>query len=272
MAFDFKRDVVDKSFEKPVLIDFWAEWCGPCKILGPVLESLEASANGKWVLVKINTEEEEQIASYFRIQSIPHCKMIYEGKIVDEFTGVQTKETIEKWIDEKFKLLEIGEEVEEKKEDNFDQLLTLQNKIPDLDYYNSLLSYLEANPEHEQAQNTIIKHEIFFKPDQAISRLKSLKDQKLSVFLNEDFALMNEFLKGNYSKKTEFEILLSKIRENLLNGNEEIAMEDIIQAVIKYPKQHDGIARKIGIALFHIWGSSYPITQEYRRRFDMAIY
>ena len=135
-----------------------------------------------------------------------------------------------------------------------------------------MLSYLETNPENDQAQNTIIKHEIFYNPDQAISRLKSLKDQKISTFLSEDFALMNEFLKANYSKKTELEISLTKIRENLLKGHEEEAMEDIIQTVIKYPKQLDGIARKIGIALFHIWGSGYPITQEYRRRFDMAIY
>ena len=193
----------------------------------------------------------------------------YEESELYEDGKIMTNARLEQIISNEEKS---AQEVEEKKEDDFDQLLILQNKIPDLHFYNSLLSYLETNPENDQAQNTIIKHEIFYNPDQAISRLKSLKDQKISAFLSEDFALMNEFLKANYSKKTELEISLTKIRENLLKGHEEEAMEDIIQTVIKYPKQLDGIARKIGIALFHIWGSGYPITQEYRRRFDMAIY
>ena len=85
--FDFQRDVVELSQEKPVLVDFWAEWCGPCKILGPVLEQLEQRIKWKMEIGKINTEDFPELPLISEFQSIPNCKLIYQGKAVDEFSG-----------------------------------------------------------------------------------------------------------------------------------------------------------------------------------------
>jgi len=84
---DFQKDVLGTSKKIPVVVDFWAEWCGPCRILGPVLEKLAAEANGAWRLVKINTEEQQQIAIQFGIRSIPAVKMFSNGQVVAEFVG-----------------------------------------------------------------------------------------------------------------------------------------------------------------------------------------
>ncbi len=83
----FEADVLARSLETPVLVDFWAGWCGPCKTLGPILEKLAAEFNGGFVLAKVNTEAEPQIAAAFQIRSIPTVFLVKGGQIVDGFQG-----------------------------------------------------------------------------------------------------------------------------------------------------------------------------------------
>ena len=83
----FEADVLARSLETPVLVDFWAEWCGPCKTLGPILEKLAAEFNGGFVLAKVDTEAEPQIAAAFQIRSIPTVFLVKGGQIVDGFQG-----------------------------------------------------------------------------------------------------------------------------------------------------------------------------------------
>ncbi|MCB0288230.1 MAG: thioredoxin, partial [Calditrichaeota bacterium] len=101
MAYDvqnFQQEVIQKSFEKPVLVDFWAEWCGPCKILGPVLEKLAEKHNDKWVLAKVNTEVHQELAMQYGIRGIPNVKLFIDGQVTDEFTGAMPEAAIEQWL------------------------------------------------------------------------------------------------------------------------------------------------------------------------------
>ena len=83
----FEADVLQKSLQVPVLVDFWAEWCGPCKTLGPILEKLAADFHGAFELAKVDTEAEPQIAGAFQIRSIPTVFLVKDGQIVDGFQG-----------------------------------------------------------------------------------------------------------------------------------------------------------------------------------------
>lgn len=95
----FQTEVIEASKERPVLVDFWAPWCGPCRMLGPLLEKLEADYGGKWKLVKVNTDQEQALAARFQVSGIPHCVLFSGGAPVDAFTGALPEAHLRKFLD-----------------------------------------------------------------------------------------------------------------------------------------------------------------------------
>lgn len=95
----FDRDVVELSRQTPVVVDFWAEWCGPCRTLTPVLEAAEASRGGKVLLAKVDVDSNQALAARYGVQGIPAVKAFRDGEVVDEFVGAVPKARVEAFFD-----------------------------------------------------------------------------------------------------------------------------------------------------------------------------
>ncbi|HYE41502.1 MAG TPA: thioredoxin, partial [Ramlibacter sp.] len=110
---NFEQEVIAASMSQPVLVDFWAPWCGPCKAIGPILEKLETEYGGAFKLAKINSDDEQQLAGAFGIRSIPTVVLLKEGRPVDGFMGALPEGQVREFLDKHVQALAAEPEEEE---------------------------------------------------------------------------------------------------------------------------------------------------------------
>jgi len=96
----FQKTVISASFTRPIVVDFWADWCDPCKILEPILDELKNENNNKWVLVKIDTDVSKEIASAYDIMGVPAIRIFWKGEIIGKYNGLMWKKDMGRWIEE----------------------------------------------------------------------------------------------------------------------------------------------------------------------------
>lgn len=96
---NFEENVIKKSFKTPVVVDFGALWCGPCRMLEPILEKFAKEYNGNFILAKANVDENPDSSQQYKVMGIPAVKMFKNGEIVDEFTGALPENSVKQWLD-----------------------------------------------------------------------------------------------------------------------------------------------------------------------------
>jgi len=276
-SFDqFDSLVVQKSFDRLVVLDFWAEWCAPCKELTPTLERLASEMNGLWLLVKINVDENPEIARAFGIQNIPQLLAVSRGELIHQLAGGHPEESIRSWLSqllpsqaetfaaEAEKLLESDPKAAEAKlrealalepdQSRFlirlGEILVHQNR---LDECKSIIERLELRgfmePEAEH-----LKAEYDLRAVAAESGdVTSLRDQVRQEPDNLNLRLqLAETLAANNQYQEAFEICLELIAED--------------RATMLEP------AKQAMVTMFQVLGPASELTQTYRRKLSTILY
>ena len=264
---DFEYEVLAYSQQAPVVVDFWAEWCVPCRTLGPMLERLAQEGQGSFRLAKVNVDENQNLALRYGIHGIPAVKAFREGKMVAEFAGVQPEPRLREFL----------------------RALAPSKSDLALEKGNSLLAMRQPR-QAETTFRAVIKEF----PENTIAQIGLAKSLLLQGESQESYQILKRFPASREYNVSQallpLALALSDLDQNRLKeddaldpafnqalrlvkrGNLEAAMDGLLDILRENKHYGDGRARLILVALFELLGEGNPITRQYRAELATVLF
>lgn len=293
---NFETEVIEASMQTPVLVDFWAPWCGPCKVIGPLLEKVETAYAGRFKLVKIDSDQEQQLAGAFGIKSIPTCVLMMNGQPVDGFMGALPEGQIKAFLDKHLPTAEAVEAAEEEAE-ALDALAAsdVEGALA------KLQQAVQTDPENDDARFDLVKllleldHDdeakVAFAPviakAAAVRRLDSLnrwmQARDAQEMVVDPEARTAELQAKIAANKRDFDARFALAQLLLAHSQFVPAMDELLEILMRDKTWNEDLARKTFIAILDIIEPPKPKVAEgqvppedptvatYRRRLSSVV-
>lgn len=272
----FDVAVLEESRRRPVVVDFWAPWCGPCRTLGPVLERLAAGAGGAWLLAKVNVDDDPEVAGRFQVQGIPAVKAFRHGAVAEEFVGAIPEPQVRRWLeklvpspaDEAFaaaqKVLATGDAAAAR--GALEQVLALQSAHGPALAALAELDLKEGARERALARLDLISPDDAQKLGPAVAALRL----RASAPASEDLGALRRRVEV---QPGDAHARLSLGRALAAAGQYEPALGELLEVVRRVHRAEPGEeARRAMLELFEVVGSRSELADTYRTRLSRELY
>ncbi len=283
---DFQQTVMQASLEKPVIVDFWAPWCGPCKQLMPLLEKAVHAANGEVLLAKVNLDENPELAQALRVQSVPTVFAFFGGQPVDAFQGVVPESQIQAFIE---KLIQNARAAKPDSINIEDALKTAAQALSDNDLQTANTLYtqiLQQDENNAKAYAGIIR--VFIAAgqiEQASSLLEnapdtmaadsSLKEAKTALDLIQnapDISELQSLINAVENNPDDHQAKIDLAEAQFATGHKEEAIETLLTSIAIDRDWNDALARTTLLKFFEAIGHADPITIKGRKKLSTLLF
>ncbi len=272
-AANFERDVLLRSRELPVLVDFWATWCAPCRTLGPILEKLARELSGRFLLAKVDIDKSPELADAFRIQSVPTVVLLAGGRPVDAFQGAQPEAAVRRFLEPRLAavLQSILERVAE-----LEKIGALEQAISEL------RAHLRAKNDDGAARVVLARLLLDVdRPEEARLVFQKLSEQDLANEAGKLLAARLEFRKnvGDLAalatqverSPSDLDLRLAYGKALVAAGRRAEGLEQLFEAASRDLHHAGDSPRKALIEVFGLLGWEDPLTLDYQRRLSMLL-